>query len=162
MDEEHPGAVDFAVAACRDEGRWELSLLPAEAALRLGTLERALAQLASEVGTVGLVSLDDDFFVLLRVSGAHVRILLSDVGAATESPLAMAILETLDLPVPDDDDPAQPAGDLSLLHDLGLSAQQLGAMCDDTELYPDEVLADVADRLGFGREFEDLLGVVSA
>ena len=45
-------------------------------------------QLPSDVGTIGMVSVDEDFFVIARVSGAHVRLLLSDVGAATESPLA--------------------------------------------------------------------------
>ena len=35
-------------------------------------------------------------------------------------------------------------------------------MCDDEELYPDEILADVADRVGFGRDFDELLDAVLA
>ena len=74
----------------------------------------ALGQLPSDVGTIGMVSVDEDFFVLARVSGGHVRLLLSDVGAATESPLALAVLDHLELPAPDDDDDQiQPAGDLA-------------------------------------------------
>ena len=30
----------------------------------------------------------------------------------------------------------------------------LAAICDDPDLYPDEMLAQVADRLGFGEEYE--------
>ena len=33
-------------------------------------------------------------------------------------------------------------------------------MCDDLDLYPDELLGDIANRLGFGREFDELLDAV--
>jgi putative tRNA adenosine deaminase-associated protein len=163
LDLEATAAIDFAVAVNRDEGEWTVSALPAQAATALDVLLRTLAQLPSEVGTIGMVSVDEDFFVLARVSGAHVRLLLSDVGAATESPLARAVVEHLALPPPDDDDDqVQPAGDLSILSDLGLPAMELGAICDDNELYPDELLADIATRLGFGAAFEELIDTVLA
>ena len=158
MDAESAAAIDFAVAAYREDGDWTVSTLPPRAATELEVLVHALAQLPSDVGTIGMVSVDEDFFVLARVSGSHVRLLLSDVGAATESPLAMSVVDRLDLPLPDDDDDQiQPAGDLALLSDLGLPAMELGAMCDDLDLYPDELLGDIASRLGFGRQFDDML-----
>ncbi len=161
MDAEATAAIDFAVAANRDEGEWTVSALPPRAATELDVLVRALGQLPSDVGTIGMVSVDEDFFLLARVSGAQVRLLLSDVGAATESPLARAVVEHLELPPPDDDDDQmQPAGDLAILADLGLSAMELGAMCDDSELYPDELLADIAARIGFGDAFDELLDTV--
>jgi putative tRNA adenosine deaminase-associated protein len=163
MDAESAAAIDFAVAAYREDGDWTVSTLPPRAATELEVLVHALAQLPSEVGTVGMISVDEDFFLIARVSGSHVRLLLSDVGAATESPLAMAVVDRLDLPLPDDDDDQiQPAGDLSLLADLGLSAMELGAMCDDLDLYPDELLGDVAQRLGFGRQFDEMLDTAMA
>ena len=163
MDAESAAAIDFAVAACREDGDWSVSTLPPRAATELDVLVHALGQLPSEVGTIGMVSVDEDFFVLARVSGGHVKLLLSDVGAATESPLAMAVVDRLDLPLPDDDDDqVQPAGDLGILSDLGLTAMELGAMCDDLDLYPDELLADIASRLGFGREFDDQLDTAIA
>jgi putative tRNA adenosine deaminase-associated protein len=163
-DVESAAAIDFAVAACRDEGRWTVSPLPPRAATDLDLLVQALGQLPSDVGTIGMVSVDEDFFLLARVvAGGDVRLMLSDVGAATESPLALSVLERLMLPAPDDDDDQiQPAGDLSILSDLGLSAMELGSMCDDEDLYPDEILTDVADRVGFGPDFEDLLDSVLA
>lgn len=162
-DVESAAAIDFAVAACRDEGTWTVSPLPPRAATDLDVLTHALVQLPSDVGTIGMVSVDEDFFVLVRVAPGQTRFLLSDVGAATESPLALAVLEHLALPAPDDDDDQiQPAGDLALLSDLGLSAMELGSMCDDQDLYPDEVLSDVADRVGFGRDFDALLDSVLA
>jgi putative tRNA adenosine deaminase-associated protein len=52
----------------------------------------------------------------------------------------------------------QPAGDLDIVGDLGMQAMELGLLCDDRDLYPDEVLSDVARRLGFGDDFEALVG----
>ncbi|MGH3446493.1 MAG: tRNA adenosine deaminase-associated protein [Nocardioidaceae bacterium] len=162
-DAEAAGAIDFAVAAYREDGVWQVNTLPPRAATELDHLQHALSQQPSDAGALGMVSVNEDYFVLVRVSGGHARLLLSDVGAATESPLAMSVLERLELPPPDDDeDQVQPAGDLSILTDLGLSAMELGAMCDDLDLYPDEVLTDVAARLGFGREFEEVLDAVNA
>jgi hypothetical protein len=37
----------------------------------------------------------------------------------------------------------------------------LGALCDEADLFPDEILADIADRLGFGGQFDELLDTVS-
>jgi putative tRNA adenosine deaminase-associated protein len=163
LDAESTAAIDFAVAANRDDGEWAVSALPADAATALDVLVRSLARLPSDVGTIGMVSVDEDFFLIARVSGTSVRLLLSDVGAATESPLARAVVEHLALPPPDDDDDQlQPAGDLGLLADLGLSAMEMGAMCDDDELFPDELLADIASRLGFGVAFEELIDSVLA
>ena len=163
-DAESAEAIDFAFAAAREDGAWQLSPLPPRAATELSVLLHALGQLPSDSGTLGMVSVDEDFLpMLIRVSAHGSRLLLSDVGAATESPLARAVVDYLELPHPDDDDDQiQPAGDLGLVSDLGLSAMELGALCDDLDLYPDEVLGDIARRLGFGREFDEALDLVKA
>lgn len=154
-DAESPAAIDFAVVAYREEGTWQVVSLPPRAAVELDVLLHALGQVPSDDGSLGLVSVDEDFFLIARVQGHHVRLLLSDVGAATESPLARSVVDRLELPPPDDDDDQiQPAGDLALLSDLGMDAMELGALCDDLDLYPDELLADMAHKIGFGSEFE--------
>ncbi len=163
MDDAAAAGIDFAVAASREDGVWTLSALPPRAATDLDALVRVLVQLPSEVGTIGMVSVEEEFFLLARVSGGKVRLLLSDVGAATDSPLARAVVDRLELPLPDDDDDQiQPAGDLAILADLGLAAMELGAMCDDVDLYPDELLGDIASRLGFGPAFDEMLDTVLA
>lgn len=163
LDSEPASAIDFAFAACREDGVWQITALPPNAATELSLLVHALGQLPSDSGTIGMVSVDEDYFLLVRVLGSQVRLLLSDVGAATESPLALAVVDRLELPHPDDDDDQiQPAGDLGLVADLGLPAMELGALCDDIDLYPDEVLGDIARRLGFGREFEEALDLANA
>jgi putative tRNA adenosine deaminase-associated protein len=153
--------VDFAIAAFRDDEGWHAEALAPAAADDLPTLLRALRQLSGSGEVLGLVSVADDFFLLLRL-GAGVRILLSDVSAATEWPIARAALDELGIPVPDEDDAehAEPAGDLAIVSDLGLEAMELAALCADLDLYPDEVLTSIATRLGFGDQFERALDSV--
>ena len=69
------------------------------------------------------------------------------------------VLETLDLEMPDEEDDQEPAGDLGIVADLGLPAMDMGAMLDDEDLYPDEVLGDIAHKLGFGALYDDAVGV---
>lgn len=147
---------DFAVAAYREEGRWVAAPLPLRAADSLETLVHALRQQPGEAGSIGLVSVAEDFFVAVRVLGDEERLLLSDVTAAHDWPIAREVLERLELPEPEGDelDEVQPAGDLAIFEDLGLPPMEIAAMCEDLDLYPDEVLGSMAARIGFGVEFE--------
>lgn len=155
------GATDFAVVVYREDDRWEASVLPPRVGEDLDTLVDAVRRQSVGGGAIGLVSVEDDFFVAVRVRGQEVTLLLSDVTAADESPLAGEVLEALDLPMPDaDDDRVQPAGDLTIFSDLGLKAMELGALCDDLDLYPDQMLGSIAARLGFGDIFRRALDSV--
>jgi putative tRNA adenosine deaminase-associated protein len=106
-----------------------------------------------------MISVDEDFFILVRVAGAHSRVLLSDVTAATDWPVARSAVEFLDIPLPDDEDDQEPAGDLGIVADLGVSAMDMGALLDDFDLYPDEMLGDIASKIGFGAQFDEAIGV---
>ena len=64
--------------------------------------------------------------------------------------------------MPDGDDDSEPVGDLALLADLGLAEDDLADLLDDEDLYPDEVLSDVADALGFGDLFDEAVGLTGA
>jgi putative tRNA adenosine deaminase-associated protein len=159
MIETSGAAIDFAVAAYREEGTWQVTVLPPRAADDLETLLHALRQTPGDAGTLGLVSVAEDFFVLARVQGEYVRLLLSDITAATEWPLARAVVDRMDLPMPDDeDDTVQPAGDMNILVDLGFSAMDLAVLCDEEDLYPDEMLEDIAERVGFAPEYAAAVG----
>jgi putative tRNA adenosine deaminase-associated protein len=152
-------ATDFAVAAYLEEGRWVVATLPPSAADGLDRLVHAIRQQPGDGGSIGMVSVADDFFVAVRVFGDDERILLSDVTAAEDWPLAREVLERLELPMPDEDDldTMQPAGDLSVFADLGVPAMEVAMLCEDSDLYPDEMLDSIASRLGFGEEFRQTL-----
>ncbi len=161
MDEMASGEeIDFAVAAYREEGSWQLDPLPRKVAGEFGTLVSVLRQRPADGGALGLVSVDEDFFLLVRVLGDDVRVLLSDATAALDWPLAREAVEQLPDEVPTDVDSVQPAGDLDIVADLGVDALSLGMICADFDRYPDEMLGEVADRIGFGERFEQALDAV--
>jgi putative tRNA adenosine deaminase-associated protein len=153
--------VDFVLVAYREEGLWQLQELEAEKAADVDEFAVELRRYPGDGGALGLVSIDEDFFLLVRVLGAEVRLLLSDVTAATDWPLAAAVVEHLDLPLPDDEEEQEPAGDLGIVADLGMGAMDMGALLDDYELYPDEMLGDIASRLGFGPLYDEIVGVAA-
>jgi putative tRNA adenosine deaminase-associated protein len=151
--------VDFALVAYREEGIWQVQELDDVLASDLDSFATELRRYPGDGGSLGLVSIDEDFFLLVRVLGPQMRLLLSDVTAATDWPIARSIVDHLDLPLPDDDEDQEPAGDLGIVADLGLGAMDMGALLDDLDLYPDEMLSDIAAKLGFGRQYDELVGV---
>jgi putative tRNA adenosine deaminase-associated protein len=159
---ESSDGVDFALAAYREEGVWTVHELVHDTLVDVETLAHALRRFPGDHGAVGMVAIDEDFFVVVRVAGPQTRVLLSDITAADEWELASSAVDFLHLPPPEDDDEQSPAGDLDLLSDLGVPAMDLAILLDDVDLYPDEILSDVARRMGFGEQFDDAVGLTSA
>jgi len=152
-------AVDFAVAAWREDGMWQVELLPPRTGETLESLLNALRAQPGEGGVLGLVSVAEEFFLLVRVLGDEVRILLSDVYAAEEWPLGLDALDRLGIPSPEDDESEepQPAGDLRIVEDFGVGPVEIELLLDDEEMWPDEQLATIAARVGFGEQFDAAL-----
>lgn len=155
-------ALDFALAAYREEGVWQLEELADPVLEDIGTLAAALRRFPGDGGALALVGYDEDVVLIARVTGPTTRVLLSDITAVDEWELARTALELLGLPYPEEDDDPDPAGDLDILGDLGMAAMDMGVLLDDDDLYPDELLSVVAGRLGFGPAFDDLVGLTSA
>ncbi|MBO0748720.1 MAG: tRNA adenosine deaminase-associated protein [Acidimicrobiaceae bacterium] len=154
--------VDFALAVYREEGVWTVEELAYDVLTDVETLAHALRRFPGDGGAVGLIGVDEDFFVVVRVAGATTKVLLSDITAADEWELAASAVEFLGLPLPEEDDEQEPAGDLGILADAGMSAMDMGILLDDLDLYPDEMLSEVARRAGFGKLFDDAVGLTSA
>ena len=154
--------IDFALAAYREEGVWQVQELAHDVLADIETLSHALRRFPGDGGAVGMVAIDEDFFLVVRVAGAATRVLLSDITAADEWELASSAVEFLSLPMPEEDDDQVPAGDLDLLGDLGMNAMDMAVLLDDVDLYPDEMLSDITRRLGFGALFDETVGLTSA
>ena len=159
---EHQDGVDFALAAYREEGMWQVQPLAHDVLGDIDTLSHALRRFPGDGGALGLVAIDEDFFVMVRVAGATTRVLLSDITAADEWELASSAVGFLHLQMPEDEDDQVPAGDLDVVGELGMSAMDMAVLLDDLDLYPDEMLSDVARRLGFGQMFDEAVGLASA
>src|SRR3712207_6270536 len=96
--------VDFALVAYREEKVWRIEEVPEDRLHDLDSFTAELRRWPGDFGSLGMVSIDEDFFVLVRVAGQDTRVLLSDVTAATEWPIARSVVEELELPMPDDED----------------------------------------------------------
>ena len=149
--------VDFAVVVFREEGQWQVGSLPHKAATELPALLHAVRQQPSEGPTLAICSYGDDFFLVIRPEGDDVRLMISDATAAGDWPVAREALDLVDEPQPEDDEAAAPAGDLDIFADLGIDSMELVAVCSDLEAYPDEMLGQVAARIGFGPQFESVV-----
>jgi putative tRNA adenosine deaminase-associated protein len=165
--EDSPGEVamtdvnggNVAVIVYREDDAWDTEVLPVALTEDLGGLIHALRQQPSLGGTIGLAAVGDDFFVALRVLGGEVSVFLSDLTAAVDWPLARQVLDYLEIPVPGQEDLDQvlPAGEMSIFADLGVDEMDLGALSGDLDLFPDEALASIARRLGFGQALDRAL-----
>ncbi|HEV7825591.1 MAG TPA: tRNA adenosine deaminase-associated protein [Mycobacteriales bacterium] len=140
----------FALMVLRVDGQWQLSPLPEALLDDLDGLLDALRQQSPHEIPIGLVDVEDEFFVALRPGrDGEDRVLLSDVTAAADYDLAADVLDMLGEDTPEDLEDVSPAGDLDLFADLGLPEFELAAILDDLDLYADEMLQAIAGRLGF-------------
>ena len=146
---------DIAVAAWHEDGRWTLGVLPDPT--DIAQMISSLKSQQTNGGAIALISIDEEFFIVIRVLGTHISLFLSDASCALDYSVAEELLEIANLPIPEDDDDAGPIGHMEILADLGMSSMELFALCDDAELFPDEQLEAIANRLGFGDQFAELL-----
>ena len=109
-----------------------------------------------DMGSIALIAIDEEFFIIARSTGRTMQMMLSDVTYAVEYEIAADLIDALDLPFPEDDDDPQPGGDIDLLSDFGINAMDLEIMSNDLEMYPEEQITSLAHRLGFGEQFDQL------
>lgn len=153
----------FAVAVVREDGKWRCTALTTAALDSLEAAETELREMRSSGAVFGLIDVDDEFFVILRPAPSGTRLLLSDATMALDYDIAADVLDALNVETPDIDpddlDTVEPweEGDLGLLADLGLPEPVLGVILAETELYPDEQLNMIAQRLGFATELSAVL-----
>ncbi|AMY20929.1 tRNA adenosine deaminase-associated protein [Rhodococcus kroppenstedtii] len=161
--DEYDDLEGFAVAVVREDGKWTCRALSSDALTSLSTAETELRELRSAGAVFGLLDVDDEFFVVLRPAPSGSRVLLSDATAALDYDIAADVLDRLNIDVPDLDpdelDDVEPweEGDLDLLSDMGLPEPVLGVIVAETDLYPDEQLGMIAQRMGFAKEFAAVL-----
>ena len=148
-------SVDFGCIAWHEEGRWDVTSL---ASTRdVGLIIDALKGQQTNGGALALIAIEDEFVIIARVLGDQMQMMISDVTYALDYEVAAELVEVLDLEFPEEEDESQPGGDIDLLSDLGVSEMELLAILDDSELYPDEQLEAIANRLGFGEQFNQVI-----
>ena len=148
-------SVDFGCIAWHEDGRWDASAL--NSTRDIGLIIDALKSQQTNGGAIALIAIEDEFVIIGRVLGDQMQMMISDVTYALDYEVAAELVEILDLEFPEDEDESQPGGDIDLLSDLGVGQMELLTILDDTELYPDEQLEAIANRLGFGEQFNQVI-----
>ena len=146
----------FAVRVSRSAERWRVELLAEDAGDELPVLERALGEPGTDGWPGPFVVVVDSrlYFVVLRHGpGGLVRALISDA-TFQEWLLAAEVVERYGIAVDtagafDDDESGWPGGDLDVLADDGLPAGELRAIVTADDLWADEMVGRIAERLGF-------------
>ena len=146
---------DFAIEAWHEDGRWSIASLPDPDDLT-HIIDRLKKQ-QTNGGAVALITIDDEFFLAIRVLGTHVKFFISDVSCAIDYEVAAEFLVLAVLDQPEEEDEPLPAGDLDIFSDLGLHSMELSTLCDDADLFPDEQIEAIANRLGFSEQLTELL-----
>lgn len=111
-------------------------------------------------GAIALIAIEDEFFIILRILGDKLQIMISDLTYALEYELAADIVYMLDIEYPVEDDEPQPGGDLDLLKNLGFSEMELISIIETRDFYPEEKLEFIARKLGFGKKFNQVTGSI--
>lgn len=147
--------IDLVIAVHREDGQPVAQGLNKDLANDLEELMRQLRRLPADAGATGFVSLAEEIFVLVRVRGQNVQVLLSDASAASDWPLARDVADFLgvdDWPDPEDDE-TEPMGDLGILSDVGVSELDMQEFCDNFDDAAYDLLADIADAMKVGPAF---------
>ncbi len=156
---EPAGPASFAVRVGRAGDRWSVQMLAQDADDELPVLERALGDPGAEGWPGPFVLVVDTrlYFVVLRHGpGGMVRAFISDA-TMQEWLLASEVVERYGIAVDtegafDDDETGWPGGDLDVLADYGLPADDLRPIVTADDLWADEMVARIAGRLGFADE----------
>lgn len=144
--------VDFVVACYREDGSPVAVTLTSDLANDLEELITQLRRLPGDAGSWAILSIAQEFFVLCRVRGRNVQVVLSDSFAAGEWPIARDIADFLGLEVPEDEEEAGPVGDLGIFADQGLSEFDLEQICGNLDEDADELAMHIAERIRFGAQ----------
>ena len=127
---------------------------------RRGTRPRPAA-LPGDGGAVGLVAVDEDFFLIIRVAGPTTRVLLSDITAADEWELASPRSTSWGSCSPRTRTPRCLRATLDLLGDLGMHAMDMGC-CSTTSTLPRRDAVRRRAPAQVGELFDDAIGLTSA
>lgn len=144
----------YALAVARENEQWNILALDASALTDVDSAAKQVKNMRSAGPAFALLNVDDEFFIIIRPTPAGNRMLLSDATAAIDYEIAEQVLQRLNIDTPDlppdqiaDTEPWG-EGDFGILEDVGLPEPIAEIIVSETDLYADEQLESIAERLG--------------
>lgn len=155
-DDADEDEIDFCIAVYREDGEAVGIALEPALANRFDALREFLQRIPGDAGALGMVSLDSDVLVAVRVRGPrHVQVFVSDVYFVDTWPLVHDAVDFLGLEPGVGDVPEEgPVGDLDMFADQGVSEMDIEAMLMDADEMTSEDIAErIAQNARFGPVF---------
>jgi len=146
--------IDFVVALYREDGEPQAADLPLALANDLDALTAQMRRLPGDAGACAFVSISGEFFVVVRVRGKVIQVLLNDSVAAGDWPIARDVVDFLGLDVPEDDDDSEIVGDLNILSDQGVSEFDMEAIAGDYDEDSGDLVRQLVDLMKFRPQFD--------
>lgn len=146
--------IDLVVALYREDAKPAGMALPKDLANDFDELIEQLRRVPGEAGALGIVAIDSDFFVMVRVRGKKVQALLSDLLAANDWPIARDAADFLGEEIPDEEDDSAAVGDFDMFADAGLSEFDLEQITNDLDADPLDLVGEIVGKLGFGAAYK--------
>ncbi len=156
LDDADDDEIDFCVAVYREDGEPTGVALEPDLANDFEGLIEHLQRIPGDAGALGLVSLDSDVLVVVRVRGPrHVQVFVSDVFFYDTWPIVRDAVDFLGLEPGVGDVPDEgPVGDLGMFADQGVSEMDVEAMfMDSDELTSEDMAEHLANAIHFGPVF---------
>jgi len=147
--------IDFCVAMYREDGEPTGVALEPDLANDFEGLIAHLQRIPGDAGAMGMISLDSEVLVVVRVRGPrHVQVFVSDVYFVDTWPLVRDAVDFLGLEPGTGEVPEEgPVGDLGMFADQGLSEMDLDAMFMDEDLTSEDIAERIATGVRFGTVF---------
>jgi len=146
--------IDFVVALYREDGEPQAADLPLALANDLDALTAQMRRLPGDAGAYAFVSISGEFFVVVRVRGKVVQVLLNDSAASSDWPIARDVVDFLGLDVPDDEDDSEIVGDLNILADAGVSEFDMEAIAGEYDEDSGDLVRQLVDLMKFRAQFD--------
>ena len=146
--------IDFVVALYREDGEPQAADLPLALANDLDALTAQMRRLPGDAGACAFVSISGEFFVVVRVRGKVVQVLLNDSAASSDWPIARDVVDFLGLDVPDDEDDSEIVGDLNILADAGVSEFDMEAIAGEYDEDSGDLVRQLVDLMKFRAQFD--------
>jgi putative tRNA adenosine deaminase-associated protein len=141
--------LDYSAILWREEGIWNAIKVPARQAIVLDDLLDLCRQYPGEGGVYAVVGVSGEFFILLRSDPRKTEALISDGIALLDWDIAEDAADLIDLQWLEDDlEDYEAIGDLNILANFGLKAEDLSMICENPDLEPDQQISEVFKRIG--------------
>ena len=141
--------LDYSAILWREEGIWNAIKVPARQAIVLDDLLDLCRQYPGEGGVYAVVGVSGEFFILLRSDSRKTEALISDGIALLDWDIAEDAADLIDLQWQEDDlEEYEAIGDLNILANFGLKAEDLSMICENPDLEPDQQISEVFKRIG--------------